>query len=200
MNARSRAAALLIFGGLVAPVANATRPSPMPWVLDYSKSTSDNPEAAKSNAISLADVKQHFLNYTAQFIDAREADQFAQGHLRGAYNLPSTEIERHLQWVFENLSFSQLIIIYCDGGNCEASDRVFENLRSNRFTHLRIFKEGWEALGPSDLPQETGPWTPPPVPGAPPDPSQIDPSQSIPPPSDPSADPNAPALREGGPQ
>lgn len=166
MTTSNRAAALLVFGLLSALVANAVRSQPLPWVLDATKDIR-RPEVAKSFNISMAELREHVNNYTATVIDARNAALYEKGHLRGAILLPSDAIEANMGWLYQNLAPSQLIIIYCDGGNCEASHRVFDFLRSSNFTNLKIFEEGWAAIEPSDLPKETGPWTPP----GPPDPS-----------------------------
>ena len=96
---------------------------------------------------------------TATIVDTRKPEAFAEGHLAMAINVPSTEKELYLDRIFELIPPEGLIIIYCEGGDCEASNEVFEFLVSNGFQiqNLRIFQPGWEVLGSlSDLPITDG--------------------------------------------
>jgi len=128
---------------------------PFPWMLDPSKDVR-RPEVAKQFEVSLDEVREHMTNADAAFVDARRPDQYAEGHLAGAYNVPSDDKETYMAAVYENVPQDQRVIIYCDGGECEASHSVFDHLRDSGFTNLKIFPPGWEVLGTTDLPIETG--------------------------------------------
>jgi len=156
MKSGSRAAALAFFGAICASIANAARPSPLPWVLDFKSSVVDNAALAATFEVSYDELAGHLKQFSAAFIDARSAELFAAGHLEGAYNVPSDQMESFAGVIFQNVSPAQLIIVYCDGGNCEASHKVVEFLNASGFRNTRIFKQGWEMLGPSDLPKATG--------------------------------------------
>ena len=69
--------------------------------------------------------------------------------------------------IWQNVSPDQDVIIYCDGGTCEASDNIYEYLKANGFKKLRVYREGWAAIGPTDLPKEFGPMQLPGAPGQP---------------------------------
>jgi hypothetical protein len=45
-----------------------------------------------------------------------------------------------------------LIIIYCEGGDCESSNVVFKFLVNNGYSTetLRMYRPGWEVLGELD--------------------------------------------------
>jgi rhodanese-related sulfurtransferase len=152
----NRVAVLVVFGLLTASVANAARSRPLPWVLDYATSIRDNADAEARLLISYEELVRRFSAPSAAFIDARSADVYAQGHLPGAFNVPSSDIENHMGVIYENVPPDKLIIIYCDGGNCEASHHVAAFLAESKFRNVRIFKEGWERLGRGDLPIITG--------------------------------------------
>lgn len=154
MRTGSRVFAILIMGALTASLANAAREKPVPWTMP-----SDSIFRAGNDAdvlVTLDEVREHVANLTAAFIDARSTALYAEGHLLGAFNVPSDDKETHMAVVWQNVSPDQLVIIYCDGGNCEASHEVYDFLKRSGFTQLRLFKEGWEVLGVSNLPIAQG--------------------------------------------
>jgi len=144
------------------PVERTSRQAqPLPRQRDNVTFTSQRREIRDSGMrqqVSLDSLRAHVLDGTAVFVDARKPDQFAAGHLRGALNLPSESKEANMGTIWQNVAKDQLIIIYCGGGSCHASDVVYDYLISNGFTQVREFKAGWEVLGNQrDLPIETGP-------------------------------------------
>lgn len=83
---------------------------------------------------------------TAAFIDARGARDFERGHVRGAINVPPSQLNTSMESIRQNIAPNQLTIIYCAGLHCESSEMVYEYLDSQGYTNLRVFKPGWEAL------------------------------------------------------
>jgi 3-mercaptopyruvate sulfurtransferase SseA len=61
--------------------------------------------------ISAADSKAAFDSGKAIIVDVRSADSFAAGHIRGAINIPLTDIENNPAGV--KLDKGQWIITYC---------------------------------------------------------------------------------------
>jgi rhodanese-related sulfurtransferase len=156
-----RTVVLIAVSSLAAVLTNAVRQDCLPWILDPNASLNpgENPALAQRVSISLEELRDHLDNMTASFVDARTPEEFMAGHLETAINIPSTEKEFYLDRVFEMLPPEGLIIIYCEGGECESSNEVFEFLLGNGFQieHLRIFQPGWEFLGSlSDLPIREG--------------------------------------------
>jgi rhodanese-related sulfurtransferase len=151
-----RIAVVLVVGVAAAAVANRVRPKPLPWILDRTADIRDKTGLERVR-VTLDQVRTHLTNYTAAFIDARAPEKYEAAHLAGAYNVPADQKEAFMGPIYQNVAPQQLVIIYCDGGNCDASESVFEHLRGVGFTNLRIFKEGWEALATSDLPKQSGP-------------------------------------------
>lgn len=87
---------------------------------------------------------------TATLLDVRPADEFAQGHLPGARNIPSHDIEARIA----ELDPATEIIAYCRGPYCVLSFDAVDRLRVRGF-RVRRFTEGlpeWRAAG---LPIET---------------------------------------------
>ena len=132
-------------------ISNAVRPNRLPWVIDPATSLNpgENKDLAERITVSLDEFRRRYEAGTAQFVDARKAEEFEAGHLEGAISIPSIEVDLYLERIFETLSFDQPVIIYCEGGDCESSHVVYEFLILNGFPSesLYIYFPGWEVLG-----------------------------------------------------
>ncbi len=98
-------------------------------------------------------VLEHLANQTARFIDARALGDYEEGHLYGSLHVPSTSIYESVEQnvlgvgVFEE----DLVIVYCGGGDCEASHDVKDVLVNDfNFSNVEVFKAGWEAVESSE--------------------------------------------------
>jgi len=157
MDRTALRAVVLLFASTGAAVfANAVRPR-IPWVIDAK--TSDNPNLNKDLLrevrITSDQFRQFISSGTATIVDARKPEEFAEGHVAGAINIPSTMKEQYIGTVFSRLTPDTLIVIYCGGGKCEASAEVFEFLVGANFKkeNLRIFEDGWEWISKqTDIP------------------------------------------------
>jgi len=78
-------------------------------------------------------------------LDVRPEDEFAQGHLPGARNIPLAELHRRLG----ELPADTEIVAYCRGPYCVLAFEAVAALRSNGFKAVRLedgFPE-WKAAG-----------------------------------------------------
>lgn len=151
-----RVLVLLVASTGAAVFANAVRPR-LDWVIK--PDSSDNPNVNKVLLDQVRISPEQFRGYlasgTAMIVDARKPDEFAEGHVAGAINIPSTMKEQYIGIAFSRLPPDSMIVIYCGGGKCEASAEVFEFLVGAKFDkkNLRIFEEGWEWIGKqTDIP------------------------------------------------
>jgi rhodanese-related sulfurtransferase len=55
------------------------------------------------------------------FIDARDNEEFQQGHIPGAYLFNHYHPETYLPTVWPACRTAQQIVVYCNGGNCDES-------------------------------------------------------------------------------
>ena len=108
----------------------------------------------------LEDLRALLEKGQAVIIDARKPENFLEGHLVTAINIPSTQIFRPetINKVKGLISPADQIVIYCGGKDCNASKEVYEFLIRLEYpaTNIRIFKQGWELLGKTDLPKSVG--------------------------------------------
>jgi len=96
--------------------------------------------------ITLDEFRGHVRNNTAVIVDAREPEDFAESHVRGALNIPAQQKEAYLGKISRNVGTGQFIIIYCGGPQCSAGDSVYDYAISQGYTNMRVFKPGWQIL------------------------------------------------------
>ena len=106
----------------------------------------------KLDPITRDELVARIAEGTATLLDVRPADEFVQGHLPGALNIPSRDIEARIA----ELDPATEIIAYCRGPYCVLSFDAVDRLCARGF-RARRFTEGlpeWRAAG---LPVETTP-------------------------------------------
>jgi len=115
---------------------------------------------ADPNVVRIDEVLAYLTDGGAYFIDARAEHEFEEGHLRGAYNLPSNAVYANIDPVVNMIPMVEPVIVYCGGGDCEASHVVANVLRNDfGYTNVRIYTNGWaevESSGRFDDLIETG--------------------------------------------
>lgn len=111
-------------------------------------------EGADPKAISLDDAMMYFQSREAIFVDARYKEEFDEGHIKGAINLPFEEFDKYYNSIKEKLPSDKILVIYCAGTECEASlflARLLRNL-GYRNENIRVFFGGWEQWHKANLP------------------------------------------------
>lgn len=155
---------ILAASSLAAAAVNVLRPTPLPWIRAVAATSSQAatpPSAASSpsptsalpsDALTSEKLLAHLAGGTAHFVDAREEHEWAGGRLRGAIHLPSSEIYKNIERVTSMVPPDDLVIVYCTGGECEASHKVADALRNEfGFRNVQIFEKGWEGIEKSGL-------------------------------------------------
>lgn len=79
------------------------------------------PEAERPLKVSLATVSRFVKAGAALLVDAREAQEFAEGHIPGAVNVPYEDALRDPTPLGKLDPGGRPIIVYCSGGTCESS-------------------------------------------------------------------------------
>ncbi len=89
--------------------------------------------------VGLVDVSTAFALFQSGkgvFVDAREPERYAEGHVPGAVNLqPDGELAM--------LPYGGTLVIYCDGAECGASARLADHLAQQRTGKIVIMPAGW---------------------------------------------------------
>lgn len=106
--------------------------------------------------VTTAQVKRLLDEKRATFIDARRSDQFEKGHIPGSINIYAYEFADNIPKVI-GLPRDQLIVVYCDGGMCELSHDLSEELVNGLgFKKVVIYQGGWEEWSKTSYPKATG--------------------------------------------
>jgi len=93
-------------------------------------------EITKAQFIKL--MKQpHFL------IDARTAESYGKGHIGNAVNYYGGEAQMQIPDMLANVPRDRVILIYCDGGECELSHHIADVLKQFQYGPMYIFTGGW---------------------------------------------------------
>ena len=95
--------------------------------------------------ISREDLLIRLRDQSVTLLDVRPEDEFAQGHLAGAINIPFASIEHGI----ERLPRNQPIIAYCRGPYCVLSVEASAILRAQGYD-IRRLEDGypeWKAAG-----------------------------------------------------
>jgi len=93
--------------------------------------------------VDLAFSKYHFDSGTAIFIDSRDPEDFKNGHIKNAINIPYDYYEDYEE-VIDDLDDTNIYIIYCSGGECSLSIDLADYLFSEKlFEKVLVFEGGW---------------------------------------------------------
>ena len=97
------------------------------------------------------------------FVDAREADRYAAGHIPGAFHLyPFTKDEglkqQAMNEVLQAVQGAEKVVVYCTGGHCDDSIQAAVDLREQGVDpgKLFVYVEGIHAWELAALPREKG--------------------------------------------
>ncbi len=84
------------------------------------------------------------------FVDARSAEDYREGHIKGAVSLPVGQFEDKLSAFLERYPPDTSIVTYCSGRTCSDSHRLAELLMEMGYEKINVFIDGfpgWEAKG-----------------------------------------------------
>ncbi len=93
------------------------------------------------------------------FLDARERDEYEKGHILDAYHVtPQSFFNDTLPEEMDQWPKDSIIVVYCSGGDCDASHLVETRLRlEKQFTRVYVMGDGYPGWTGLNLPTETGP-------------------------------------------
>jgi len=145
-----------------------SKPAQSPPVEKPAPATTDSAaKASSSNLPTVPDsrdpieakmpmVKQFHDANAALFVDAREAAEYKEGHIAGAVSLPFDEAFKDPKKLQTIDPKGKPIIIYCDGGDCEASKNLAYSLLDAGRKKVVVFTDGFPAWKAAGYPVATG--------------------------------------------
>ena len=147
--------AIILTTGILAFSANALRPASLPLIGDWSLDARMTTVTGERLNIPLQEAEKLFRNQAVIFLDARSADDYARGHIKGARSLPWQEVDRSFMEVTQDLETETPIITYCDGETCNLSHDLALFLKDMGFMNVRVLVNGWTDWHESRLPVES---------------------------------------------
>ena len=132
------------------------------WKNNKGKSAPAKPTAEKSpwgniTRLSLMGTKNRFDKKNCQFLDARNAEEYKEGHIPGALNFSAMEMDKFAPQVMPMLAEkTREIVVYCAGGDCTLSLELAQNLIEQGYTHVEVFEGGWPEWKKAAYPFRTG--------------------------------------------
>jgi rhodanese-related sulfurtransferase len=106
---------------------------------------------ANLEMISLEKAKELYESQGVLFIDARHDFEYKMGHIRGAINIVLKEIDTH-RILLESIPKEKMLIVYCDGAECNSSIELALKLMELKFTNVKVFFGGWQEWKANNLP------------------------------------------------
>jgi rhodanese-related sulfurtransferase len=106
--------------------------------------------------ITLAEGEDLWRAGTAVFLDARNAGEYEAGHVPGARGVPAAAAGPALSRDLRELPREGLVVVYCEGGECQSSLLLARKLEAEGFKDVRVMTGGWEEWVKAGLPAETG--------------------------------------------
>ena len=85
------------------------------------------------------------------FVDARDPEEYEDGHIAGAVNLPLFRLDEYKDQI-SSISKSTPLVTYCEGADCDMSIRLGNELFSKGFRKVFVFFGGWEEWKQADYP------------------------------------------------
>ncbi len=110
------------------------------------------PDAGRPVQIEIGALKKYFDAKAAVIIDARDKEDFAEGHIAGAINIPYHEAISDPARLQALDTAGRPIITYCGGGTCEVSLTVAEELIYAGHNRIAVYTGGFSEWAEAGLP------------------------------------------------
>jgi rhodanese-related sulfurtransferase len=133
---------------------NQARSNTLPLVADWATEAGLTADSGESLVISLEEAKALCSDKDAVFLDARSPEDYAQGHIRCAQNIPWQSFDEYIDHVFETIPDNAWIVTYCDGEHCSLSEDLAKELLSMGYENMKVLLNGWTRWLEAGLPVE----------------------------------------------
>lgn len=137
---------LVLLGAGLGLAANQISPRGIPLI------TPPEQVSAAVEFITLDHAKQLWHGSAALFLDAREPDDYAAGHIGNALNLPAQSFAQRFGEIAPLLTHNSEMVLYCDGPECDLGHRLRDSLHQLGYTNTHLLSNGWTAWRQAGLP------------------------------------------------
>lgn len=95
--------------------------------------------------LTTAEAKKLFEENIALFIDARHSEEYAMGHIEDAISCPENEGKVWLPDFLQKYPITTELVVYCNGAECNASEKVALLLHEAGYTNIKLYAEGYSS-------------------------------------------------------
>ena len=135
-----RQAGLLAAGAILLGIlVNAVHPRGVPLFKPLPPRSADDP-----TYITLEAARERFREGNVLFLDVRKPDEYAKGHIEGAWNVSATDFDRAYPPVARFVAVAPEVVLYCESRRCTLAADVAKRLQGLGFSRVKIFEGGWE--------------------------------------------------------
>jgi rhodanese-related sulfurtransferase len=101
--------------------------------------------------VSRDEARSLFESGSAVFVDARHSFDFDLSHIKGAISVPLKDYDVK-KAALDGIPKDRLIVVYCDGAECNSSIELSVKLMTDGYRNVRIFFGGWREWIDANLP------------------------------------------------
>lgn len=123
------------------------------YVSDEELTKKNNYDSTLSRNVSTQQMLELIKEKKSVIIDARNKEAYNKGHIPGSINIPFLDVFNYVE-VLNEIPRDTLIIVYCEGINCELSHHLADFLKGMNFVRVYQYSEGIEEWIKNQLPLE----------------------------------------------
>lgn len=150
-----RCGTFLAAASLLAAADAFVRPIPAKYVRPTEVATG-SPDAPTTPVAHDAAWLQSKLDAGTAIVDARPLEEYIEGHVPGALHLPFEKFLEGRPQLLDVLDSTSQVIVYCGGGDCDASHKVEQQLANYGFKDIIVFEPGFPAWQSAGMAVEKG--------------------------------------------
>ena len=142
-DAAVRAVIILVIASSIGIGLNLASSKPLPWIYEPPKELTV--AGVKLPLIDEKEARKYFDDPDTIFLDTRTREDYADGHIEGAYFLPADEKEAQFQTLEPLLTDTSRLILYCHGPECEMAEQVALFLAQLGYKNMAVMVAGYPA-------------------------------------------------------
>lgn len=127
----------------VKPTSDVVEKAPVKPVIEKTEQPTFVAEPGVVREISYDQFVRLMASAPYYLIDARGAEKYAESHIGNASNFYGADVESRIPDLLREVPRDKVVLIYCDGGECELSHHVADVLKQFSYGPIFIFTGGW---------------------------------------------------------
>ncbi len=151
------ALAIMVGGAALGLLVNHFSPRGIPV---FARQSGEKPVSlslpAGLQSMTVEEAYAAWRDQAALFVDARAPQEYREGHIPGAVNLPPDEFEDRYPDLADRVEAAGSAIVYCQGVECGDAVMVAERLAEVYEGSVYVMEEGWEGWTAAGFPVASG--------------------------------------------